>query len=599
MPCTLGINLSHTGAACLIGDGRVLAAVAEERLSRLKGDAGFPTRSIEAVLRIALLDPREIDTIAVGTLCERFEPRLAQEQEYRPSIRAAAWISQALPLPLLGSKALRRAYRGLLGSGRRIETRWRHLPYLADLGIRPKRVLHLDHHDCHAAAAYHLRPFAGDATVLTCDGLGDGLAATVSLGAGGGLRRVAETSSVHSLGSMYSRITRALGLKPWEHEHKVMGLAPHANPERAKDLAEDFLGFLEVEGLELRNRSGVVGDAFLRMVQRRYGTRRFDDLAYAIQHLAERRLREWAEAAVQSTGVRRLCAAGGVFLNVKANAQVAASSWIDRAFFFPAPGDESIAIGAALLAEKRVRGVGGSTNGRLFEPVGTSLWGPEIEDDLDRVLAALDRDRFEVEFLGAGLNRRLAELLAKGEIVARAEGRMEFGPRALGNRSILADPSRLEVVGELNRTIKNRDFWMPFAPAIQSDLASRYLRQEASPHMMLACETRTAHRHELQAALHGADFSARPQIVDAELYPGFHGLIEEFRRRRGIGALLNTSFNLHGFPLVCSTADALEVLESSALRNLAIGGHLVRKRDPSLCFRQPQRSDSRNGRQQP
>ena len=493
-------------------------------------------------------------------------------------------MSALAPLGLLGSRALRGAYRGSLGALRRWETRHEHLPTLSDMGIRPRRVLHFDHHDCHSAATFHLRPFDDDATILTCDGLGDGLAATVSVGRGSSIRRIASTSSVHSLGSMYSRVTRCLGFKPWEHEGKVMGLGPYADPERAEDLARDFERFLKVDRLEFRNRLGLIGDAFIDHVAKRYGTRRFDDLAFAIQRLAELRLREWAEQAVRATGIPRICAAGGVFLNVKANAQLVGSHLVDDLAVFPAPGDESVAIGAALLAHLQQEGrlaSAGERGGRSFAHSPSIFLGPEVSDGIDRSIGDVDRKRFEVTWHGDRIDREVAVLLAEGEIVGRARGRLEFGPRALGNRSILADPSRLEAVGELNRAIKNRDVWMPFAPAIAAENAGRYLHNPKgidSPHMMLTFETVAEHRNEIAAAIHPADFSARPQIVHAEGNPSFHGLLGEFQRVRGIGALLNTSLNLHGEPMVASAADAIDLLERSGLRNLAIDGYLLRRR---------------------
>ncbi|MAE70055.1 MAG: hypothetical protein CME06_06255, partial [Gemmatimonadetes bacterium] len=507
-PTVLGINLSHTGAACVLAGGEIRGAGVEERLSRIKGDAGFPIRAIEHVLRASGVGGDEIDVLAVGTLCERFQPRLAQQREYRPLIRAVGKASALAPLSLLGSRALRGAYRGSLGILRRRETRHEHLPTLRDMGIRPRQVLHFDHHDCHSAATFHLRPFDDDATLLTCDGLGDGLAATVSVGRKGAIHRVASTSSVHSLGSMYSRVTRCLGFKPWEHEGKVMGLAPYADPERAEELARDFERFLEVDRLEFRNRLGLIGDSFIDHVAKRYGTHRFDDLAFAIQGLAELRLREWAEQAVRATGVRKICAAGGVFLNVKANAGLVRSHLIDNLYVFPAPGDESVAIGAALLAHLRQVGgaaLAGGAGERPFARSPSIFWGPDVSEGIDRSIRDVDRNRFEVTWHGDRIDSEVAVLLAEGEIVGRARGRLEFGPRALGNRSILADPSRLEAVGELNRAIKNRDFWMPFAPAIAAENSGRYIHNSKgidSPHMMLTFETVAEHRNEIAAAIH-------------------------------------------------------------------------------------------------
>ena len=385
MPCVLGINMSHTGAACLVADGRVVAAVSEERLSRRKGDAGFPARSILSVLETAGVDAADVDGIAVGTLAEHFLPRLAQDREYRPGIRLAGEASRWLPLSLVGSSALRGIYRWSAGVRRRHEWTQEHHPRLVEMGFAGTPVHRFEHHACHAAASWWLRPFDGDGVVLTCDGLGDGLAATVSVGSAEGLRRVASISSVHSIGSLYSRVTRFLGMKPWEHEGKVMGRAPYADVDRARAIADEFLGFVRVDGLQFRNDIGLIGNGFLSHLQRRYGTCRFDDVAYAIQHMTETRLEEWARNAMEILGPRRVCVGGGVFMNVKANARIAAAA--DELFVFPAPGDESIAVGAALLAEHEISG------SLRAVPMNAPYWGPDASLGVRAAVEGLDRDR--------------------------------------------------------------------------------------------------------------------------------------------------------------------------------------------------------------
>jgi carbamoyltransferase len=307
---------------------------------------------------------------------------------------------------------------------------------------------------------------------------------------------------------------------------------------------------------------------------------RFDGIAGGAQRLLEGVLVGWARLMHERYGGERLALGGGVFMNVKANMLLAAEEWVRDLFVFPSCGDESNAVGAAYLGYLDLcarRGV--TPTPRPFGPayLGPALDDAAIEDEIRR--RGLSGRHAVSE--PARVEERIAELLVSDGVVARCAGRMEFGARALGNRSILANPSDHRVVDLINRMIKSRDFWMPFAPSVLRERADDYLvnpRGLASPYMMLAFPTRPERRDEIIAAVHPHDGTARAHIVEASDNPEYHQVIREFERRTGTGAVLNTSFNLHGEPLVCSAADAIDTFERSGLPHLALGRFIISKK---------------------
>ncbi len=581
----LGINETHCATAAVLRDGVIVGCASEERFSRLKNDAGYPRRAVDALLRELRLAPADIDLVALaGTRAVdgAWINRALHDQAY-----ARGYYGVQLDPP----SRFRRRVRKLgarLGLAARAPGKFRlssgeRLGLIADhLGIGTDRIVTLEHHICHAAAAYFGAPFGGErALVLTNDNSGDGLCATASTGAGTMLtRHEATPSAPGSLGSFYSFVTVLLGMKFGEHEYKVMGLAPYA-PAGAADRA----------GAALRGVFDMVEDAPCRFAWMKRGPRyrllleatlglRFDAIAAGAQRVLEDTLLRWTRLMRQRYGGDRLALGGGVFMNVKANGLIAEEPWLRDLFVFPSCGDESNAVGAAYLGYLkacRERGLPAAPRG-----FGPAYLGPGIDDS---EVEALIRDRDLVTrhrvSEPARIEETIAELLVSDGVVARCAGRMEFGARALGNRSILANPSDHRVVGLINRMIKNRDFWMPFAPTVLREREVDYLvnpKGLASPYMMVAFPTQAKRRDEIIAAIHPQDGTVRAQILDEAWNPDYYRVIREFERRTGIGAVLNTSFNLHGEPLVGSAADAVDTFERSGLPHLALGRFLISKK---------------------
>jgi carbamoyltransferase len=450
------------------------------------------------------------------------------------------------------------------------------------LRVHADRIVSLDHHTCHAAAAYWGSGFAGrPALVLTNDNSGDGLCATASTGADLALaRHEASPSAPGSVGAFYSFVTLALGMKFGEHEYKVMGMAPYAPDKYARRAEEALRAVFDLEeGRPARFRWRAPGERYQLLLRAMVGLR-FDWVAGGAQRLLEDVLLRWTRLMRQRYGGGRLALGGGVFMNVKANMLVGQEEWVEELFAFPSCGDESNAVGAAYLGYLQECARRGETAApRAFGP---AYLGPSVTDEeAERVIRERGLEgQYKVAYHDR-IEERIAELLVSDGVVARCAGRMEFGARALGNRSILANPSDHRVVGLINRMIKNRDFWMPFAPTVLAERAGDYLvnpKGLASPYMMLAMPTRPEARDALAAAIHPQDGTARPQILEREWNPEYHAVIREFERRTGVGAVLNTSFNLHGEPIVASAADAVDTFERSGLPHLAVGHWLLSKK---------------------
>ncbi|MTJ81269.1 MAG: hypothetical protein F8N37_09650 [Telmatospirillum sp.] len=566
----LGVSDRANAAAVLVSPDGALRGLQEERPLRRKNAGGPPIRSIGWLLADNGLTPADIDELA---LVDRMpDPgALSLAQRFR---RGDDWRDRFRDKAGEFAKALFPAARSL--ARQRLE------PYLA-LGFAAGRIRTYDHHDCHAATAYHgWGRYDRPILVVTCDGDGDGLCATVSVGRDGRLERIAAIDASQSLGHLFSLVTFLTGMTPNEHEYKLMGMAPYAQPGAAARIRDRLLGLFDWDGSGRplwRRRPGVPPvPAMRRTVERLFAEERFDAVMGGTQLFMEAMLCEWIRRAIRLTGIREVAAAGGVFMNVKANKAVMEMEEVADLFVFPSCGDETGALGALYLARAAGAGVAG------VPPLSTFYLGPDWDDDgIEEILAPLVAEsRITVE-RPQDLNRAIVDCLLQGEVVGRFAGREEFGARSLGNRALLADPRDPAVIPVINAMIKNRDFWMPFACSVQEEHAKRYLINPKSlpaPYMILSFDTTRDGQSDLRAGIHPYDHSCRPQVVRRQDNPPFWALIEAFRRETGVAGLLNTSLNLHGLPLAHRPADALEVMFHSGLRRLAIGPFLVRKVAP-------------------
>jgi carbamoyltransferase len=568
----IGINNGHNASAALLSGGKLVRIAQEERFTGKKNHGGFPFRTVEWLLRDTGLRAEDVDAVVLGQFFnvsgfEREEIIAAYNRAAEsPGPSARDWVRRTAREALVKSGAYE-ALKSRFDTGR-FEPAYAALP-----GLPEGRVSAMDHHRAHAAGAYYGAHFAGErALVLTLDGQGDGLCATVSIGGPEGITRIASTQAGHSIGDIYARVTHLMGMVPLEHEYKLMGLAPYVEDEKAEKISRIFEQYVGVEGLNFVRRIPEPTHYIGARLRKDLQYVRFDAVAAGLQRFTEKLMVEWSRNALRHTGLRKLALGGGTFMNVKANGLIARLDEVEDIFICPSCGDESLSLGAAYLtyAERN--------KGRLPEPLDMLYLGPEIDDaEAARVVAATPG--VEV-YADADLPERVAELLADGEIVARCAGRTEFGARALGNRSLFADPSRPLATRTLNQAIKMRDFWMPFAPIMLADRQAKYLLNPKgirSPHMMFAYDTYPERFEDMASALQPADRTARAQLVQPGQNPEVEAMLAAFERRTGRAVVLNTSYNIHGEAMVSTAAQGLDVLRRSGLRWLWLGKQLVRK----------------------
>ncbi len=564
----LAIHDGHNASVALLVNGRIVASAQEERFRNVKNYMGFPGCAISWALEYAKLHPEDIDIVALASL-QHWRPfdvtrirdvfKKQKVQFYR------SWLRETgRKTPLLKIK-----------TGRERKQLERNL---AKSGLKTNKLRFIEHHLCHAAAAYYGSQWRDKVLVLTIDGGGDMVTATVSIGSGVTIERLAATPATNSVGNIYSRVTFMMGFTPWEHEYKVMGLAPYAskeNSDRLKRIFDSYLTLSSINPLVFERKISEPTFLIYRRLSRDFELERFDNIAGGLQAFTEDILLKWIRAAVLKTGIKKLALAGGVFMNVKANKLIAEMPEIENVFVFPSCGDESNPVGAAFQAYVE-------ETGQPPEPIGPIYWGPEFT--ANEVEGAIKEASKECKFgfeEKKDIESTVTDLLLEHKIVARAAGRMEFGARALGNRTILADPADLVNVQTINQMIKIRDFWMPFAPVILAERQDDYIvrsKPVMSPYMMFAFDTQRSRRREMIAAVHQADGTARPQVIEKDWNPPYYEIVRKFEDKTGRGALLNTSFNLHGYPITRGPAEALWVFKNSGLEYLALGDYLIHKK---------------------
>ncbi len=580
----LGISTTHETGACVVRDGVLLSAVSEERMSRVKLDNRYPPKdAIREAIRLAGVAPGEVDAVAVAGL--HWKDLLPQTWDsFRRDVKDYHALNDYLP------HFVRVAYR--------LYYLWRAIGYgrvrdflFAEYGIRPK-LFHVEHHEAHAASAFRTGP-ADDALVITADGVGDDVCITLSRGTGPVLRRLATYFYPHSLGQFYTACTQVLGFKGGRHEGKITGLAGFGreDPELMRKVEGTLLngdggfrlhkkyyaeGFVRLRlsdlGRLVRGTFGALTVDYrnykppLKRLLRGYPR---ENVAYAFQALLERELVRITRPHVEREGTRAIVLAGGVFANVKANMAVSEAFTPEALFIFPAMGDGGLCVGAALNVTAPRR--------REAPPMylGTAY-------DAEQCRAALDAYPDLKVGRPADLAGAVAAEIAASRIVARFDGAMEFGPRALGNRSILYHGADRSVNTWLNKQL-NRTEFMPFAPiGIYEDAAEYFHLREGErrpcEYMTLVVRCTEKMERECPAAVH-VDGTARPQLLKRETNPGMYAILEAYKRRTGIAVMINTSFNMHEEPIIRSPDEAIRSFLQSRIHALVLGPYLVHQAD--------------------
>jgi len=570
----VGVHNGHNSSAAMVQDGQLAFALQEERLTRVKNQGGLPKLTLQ---RIASEYPG--DEIRNEGLPVAFGGRNLTACDWqREAILKSYGQTSSGPVGNLKRLARRNAF--VSDSINLVKFRNLENELKTVLPQEHPDALGFDHHLCHAAAAYFgWGKMDEKVLVLTCDGAGDCACASVNIGENGKLKTIARTEESHSVGAFFGKITYLLGMAPMEHEYKVMGLAPYAeNAREARKLAEEFDQLFEFDPhnpMMWRRKNGspamqFAADYLADRIQRK----RFDHVAAGAQLFIEQFLARWVENCVRLTGIRRVALSGGVFMNVKANKRILELPEVEELFVFPSCGDETNAIGAAWLRYHQMYKQIPQPLEHLY--LGTACTEQEVERAIKKyefTNAVFTEETPDIE-------RQVAELLADNKIVARFKGRCEFGARALGNRSILANAADTQAVRTINSMIKCRDFWMPFAPSVLAERSEDYFRKPKpmpAPHMIMTFDTHSEKRAAIPAAIHPQDFTGRPQEVLERTNPSYYRLIKHFEELTGEGLILNTSFNLHGEPVVCTAEDALRVFDVSGLQYLALENVLLKK----------------------
>lgn len=586
----LGIHDGHNASAALLVDGKIVSAVAEERFSREKHHYGFPYLATQAVLADVGITIKQVDRVAMAT--KSLPPAYFRTRRNSTFSIDDYWKEQReYWYPKLYRNETP-SYTALFQN----HVNQSDFPYdetlIADetdhIGMWRARLKHAcetldisesivsvhDHHACHAYYGYLTCPEAKsrDMLVYTMDGGGDGLNGTVSIGRPGQSLQFLSKSSNCNIGRMYRYITLLLGMRPADHEYKLMGLAAYNSMDNARGAYEVFAETLQVDGLGFTYKVPVK-DHFFHFKERLEGMR-FDAIAYGIQKRTEELLCEWIANGVKQTGLGAIVMSGGVAQNIKANKLIWEMDGVDSLYVPPGPGDESISIGAAYCALMEEEGID------QVEPIRHAYFGISFTDA--QVTDAIDTFSAKHQLFVVPLNlSAVADHLANGDVLARFDtSSMEFGARALGNRSIIADPRNPQVIHTINKLVKMRDFWMPFAPSVLEERVSDYLinpKAIDARFMAIGLDSTDLGKEHLSAGLHPFDRSARPQIVRAQDNPGYHALISAFEEKTGVGAVLNTSFNIHGEPIVCTPHDALDTFVRCGIKHLILGNWLISK----------------------
>ncbi|MDA7462930.1 carbamoyltransferase [Candidatus Pelagibacter ubique] len=593
----LGISaFYHDSAACLIKDGEIIAAAQEERFTRKKHDANFPHNAVLYCLKEANIDAQEIENVVFYEKpFLKFERLLETYLAFAPK----GFISFAKAMPawikdkLFQKSSLIKELKSTLGD----EVNWH------------QRLLFSEHHLSHAASAFYPSPFES-AAVLTLDGVGEWTTTSIAVGKGSDLKVVKEIHFPHSLGLLYSAFTYYTGFKVNSGEYKVMGLAPYGEPRYASLIREKLITVADDGSFQL-DMSYFDYATGLTMTNKKFDTlfgspprtseteltQRDMDLAASVQKVTEEIVIQLAKGIAKETGEKNLCLAGGVALNCVANGILLREKIFDNIWIQPAAGDAGGALGAALsvwyLHHDNNRKISMQKDSMKGSYLGVEYGNAEIEAELNACGAVYKK------LTEDGLTEQVATALSNEKAIGWMQGRMEFGPRALGGRSIIADPRSPTMQKQLNLKVKYRESFRPFAPSVlKEDITEWFEHNTDSPYMLLVADVKKDKRRIMTAnedrlfgldklnvprssvpAITHVDYSARIQTVHKETNPRYHSVISKFKEKTGCPIVINTSFNVRGEPIICSPTDAFKCFMGTELDVLAIGNYLLLKNE--------------------
>ena len=604
----LGINWGHNSTAALWINGEIVLCSSEERFSNIKNDERYPFESINWMLKETELDPDELDLVVFDsnewsptrTLTrystsfkiedfvleqhkvwkERlyYNNKVSILKEFASKIDFEQFPGEAFWEPIVDKWSgdddhITNEVWGVEGKDIRSAVVFEHL------GIEKEKIKFIDHHLGHAAYSYFATGAVGqNALICTIDGYGDGknyTASTFDSSTGNFTEIVSGSNFI--LGRLWRYLTLILGMKPNEHEFKVMGIAPYSKYHYHKEIVEDFLTLQKVDNLHFKDVQKPL-DLYFQIKEMLEG-KRFDNISGGLQTYTEENLKKWISNLIEYSGIDTVCLGGGVAMNVKANQALSQLPSVKELWVPASPDDSSQAMGAIFAYVNLDSKERSSVNKLQFPSV--YLGHQDTGLDLETITKYLDLNEGNFRCTKNDVNRNAAKMIYSGGIVGRVSGRAEFGARALGNRSILADPSNLETKDKINLKIKNRDFWMPFAATVLQDHYLDFFEEVKEPqmyrYMTNAIPVKESARNRIIAACHQGDWTCRAQFLRADDNPDYYDLIYEFGQISGNFLILNTSFNIHGFPIVNNWQQAINVFLEGDLDGLILENFLITK----------------------
>jgi len=570
----LGINDTHDAGIALIEDGRVLFAINQERVDRIKLSFGFPMASIDAMMNeLGMTSLESIDFVALSRTYGKFaeestKPDFFQDLQNltkpRRILNRISKIGSPFFRSSLGTKFIKTAVGGWhINNDRELKV----MNILKGNGFKGK-IVNLDHHLCHAASAVFSCPselFNEKSLVVTMDAMGDGLSGTVYIAEKGKLKKIHEINQFNSLAMYYSYVTQICGFVPIRHEGKITGLAAYGKPVYLK-MFEDMINYKKGS---IYNFLGLQHEPAIKAIRNKIGNYKREDLAASIQIHCENVVTKFIDYWINKTKIQNVLVAGGLFANVKINQRINEMPRVNNFFVHQNMGDGGTGFGAGAL-----KCFGES---RIYEPprkdvyFGQGYTNEQIEEELKKFKVKYKKYRF--------IEKEIARLLCKGKVIARFNGKMEYGPRALGNRTIMYHTKDPSVNAWLNKRL-NRTEFMPFAPVTLYEEAEKcYKNMKGAKYsarfMTITFDCTDFMKRKSPAVVH-VDGTARPQLIDKDSNPSYRKILEEYYKITKIPSLVNTSFNMHEEPIVCSPSDAIRSFQSGHLDYLAIGDFLVK-----------------------
>jgi len=571
----LALHLGHNTTVSLYDNkkGVFKEVVSQEKFDNVKNSPIFPKDVIDYILNKYNLEAKDLEKVLIATsmifdVNESYNTTQAIERKLNLYHKYRFYFpNDLLTKTLIKYKDKFLSKKGFV----------KLVQKLKKFEIEENQIYMIEHHNCHIYAPISV---LGDNNekylIFSMDGGGDGLSSTVSIYENKQVKTIAKTTTSSSIGLIYGGVTELLGMRSLEHEYKVMGLAAYAKKDYFMKTYNKVFRDLVTLNDDLTFTCKYDTNFIQFYLKEKLCVERFDNVAGALQYFTEDLVIKWIKLAIEKTGIKNVMLSGGVFMNVKLNQKIIELKEIDKVFTMPSSGDESNVFGATAYFVKN------ELKRDLKQQLPIYLGMEYSNNEIEKFIKENQIDsKYKVEYV-ENIEKKVAQLLADFKVVARFKGRTEFGARSLGNRAILANPSDMKSFYMVNDQIKVRDFWMPFAPSILDSYAEKYLKNYTDkyiPYYMVATyNSSDKFQNECRAAMHQGDKTARPQIVTKSMNEDYYNLIAEFEKLTGIGAVMNTSFNLHGYPLVGTPEQAIFTMDNSDLEYLAIENWLISKR---------------------